>query len=69
MNELVIAVKGFLLCWPSVFGQLGTESPIKNQSRKFIQMLNSIRLARTKEDKRFVADVYFVSQHSRKPPC
>ena len=61
-------VQGFVLCWTSVFGQHTTEAQLKNQSRKFILMFNSIASDRYTADKRFAADVYSVSQHSTKPP-
>lgn len=60
-------VQGFVLCWSSVFGQPTTEAQLKNQSKKFILMFNSIPSDRYVADKRFAADCSSVSQHSTKP--
>jgi len=44
-----------------VLRQPTTEAQLKNQSKKFILMFNSIRSARTGDDKRFVDDILFVA--------
>src|SRR5690606_29575857 len=58
---------GFLLCWYFFVRSAWNRSRLKNQSKTFILLFNSIQFDRYVADKPFVADVYSVSQHSRKP--